>query len=103
MKCNRNRLHSTLHCQFNCNRQLFSQLNLEIFIVHHRVMNCGCGGWVSSFIIVCYGFVSGRLFTHLCGFNPGSLWASTAFAANSHLFELAFLLPLAARSKCSDV
>jgi len=23
-------------------------------------MNCGCGGWVSSFIIVCYGYVSGE-------------------------------------------
>jgi len=54
MKCNRNRL----HCQFNRNRRLLSRLNLDIFTLHHCALNHGCGGWVSSFIIVCYGYVS---------------------------------------------
>jgi len=40
MKCNRNRL----HCQFNRNRRLRSRLNLEIFTLHHCVLNRGCGG-----------------------------------------------------------
>jgi len=53
MKCNRNRL----HCQFNRNRQLRSRLNLEIFTLHHRALNRGRGGWVSSFIIVSYVYV----------------------------------------------
>jgi len=34
----------------------------------------------------------GRLFTHLCGLNPDSPGASTAFVANFALFQLAFLL-----------
>ena len=54
MKCNR------LHCQFNRNRRLISRLNLEIFPQHHSALNHGCGGWVSSFIIVCHGYVSGE-------------------------------------------
>jgi len=54
MKCNR------LHCQFNRNRRLLSRLNLEIFTLHHCAMNHGCGGRVSSFVIVCYGYVSGQ-------------------------------------------
>jgi len=54
MKCNRDRL----HCQFNRNRRLLPRLNLEIFTLHHCAMHRGCGGWVSSFIIVCYGCVS---------------------------------------------
>jgi len=53
MKCNR------LQCQFNRNRQLVSRLNFEIFILHHCVMNRSCSGWISSFMIVCYGYVSG--------------------------------------------
>jgi len=56
MKCDRNRLHR----QFIRNRQLLSHLNLEIFTLHHRTINRGFGGWVSSFIIVCYGYVSGE-------------------------------------------
>ena len=56
MKLNRNRL----HCQFNRNRRLRSRLNLDIFTLHHCALNRGCGGWVSSFIIVCYGCVSGE-------------------------------------------
>jgi len=39
---------------------LLSLLNLEIFTLHHCALNHGCGGWVSSFIIVCYGSVSGE-------------------------------------------
>jgi len=54
MKCNR------LHCQINRNRRLRSQLYLVIFTLHHCVLNGGCGGWVSSFSIVCYGYVSGK-------------------------------------------
>jgi len=57
MLCNRNRL----HCQFNRNRRLLSRLNFEIFTLHHCAMNRGYGGWVSSFIIVCYGYVSGQV------------------------------------------
>jgi len=36
---------------------------LEIFTLHHCAMNRGCGGWVSSFIIICYGncFAEGYL------------------------------------------
>jgi len=56
MKCNHNRL----HCQFHRNRRLLSRLNLDIFNLHHCAMNPGCGGWVSYFIIVCYGYVSGK-------------------------------------------
>jgi len=58
MKCNRNRL----YCQFNRNRRLLSRLNLEIFNLHlhHCALNRGFGGWISSFIIVCYGYVSGE-------------------------------------------
>jgi len=51
---NRNRL------QFNRNRRLRSRLNLDIFTLHHRTLNRSCGGWVSSFIIVSYGYVSGE-------------------------------------------
>jgi len=58
MKCNRNRVR--LHRQFNRNRRLLSRLNLEIFTLHHCAMNRGYGGWVSSFITVCYGVVSGE-------------------------------------------
>jgi len=47
-------------CQFNRSRRLLSPLNLEIFTLHHCAMNRGCGGWVSSFVIVCYGYVSGE-------------------------------------------
>ena len=54
MKCNRDRL----HCQFNRNRRLLSRLNLEIFTLHHCAMNRGCGSWVSSFIIIYYGYVA---------------------------------------------
>jgi len=53
MKCNRNRL----HCQFNRNPRLHSRLNLEIFTLHHCALNCSCGGLISSFIIVSYGYV----------------------------------------------
>jgi len=49
-----------LHRQFNRNRRLLSRLNLEIFILHHCVMNGGFGGWDSSFITVCYGYVWGE-------------------------------------------
>jgi len=58
MKCNRNRL----HCQFNRNRRLGSRLILEIFTLHHCAMNRGCGGWVSSFIIVFMVMFQGRPF-----------------------------------------
>jgi len=51
---NRNRL----HCQFNRNRRLLTRLNLEIFTQHHCAMNRGFGGWVSSFTIVYFGYVS---------------------------------------------
>ena len=55
MKCNhnRNRQHSQLR-----NQRLLSRLNLEIFTLHYSAMNRGCGGWISSFIIVCYSYVS---------------------------------------------
>jgi len=33
---------------------------LKIFTLHHCAMNRGCAGWVSSFIIVCHGYVSGE-------------------------------------------
>jgi len=56
MKCNRNRL----HCWFNRNRRLLLRLNLEIFTQHHCALNHGYGGWVSSFIIVYHGYVSGE-------------------------------------------
>jgi len=66
MKCNRNRL----HCQFNSNRRLRSQLNLDIFTLHHCALNRGCGGWVSSFIVVCYGYVLGKAMSPPCALNP---------------------------------
>ena len=78
MKCNR------LHCQFNRNRRLRSRLNLEIFTLLHCALNLGCGGWVSFFIMVCYGYVSVEAISRLCASNPDSPWASTAFVANSH-------------------
>jgi len=56
MNCNRIRL----HCQFNRDRRLLSRLIIEIFTLHHCAMNRGFGGWVSSFIAVCYGYVSGQ-------------------------------------------
>jgi len=31
---------------------------LEIFTQHCSAMNRGCGGWISFFVIVCYGYVS---------------------------------------------
>jgi len=57
---------------------------LEIFTLHHCALNRGCGGWVSSFIIICYGYVSGEFFFHLCALNSDRPAASTAFVANSH-------------------
>jgi len=56
MKSNRNRL----HFQFNRNRRLVWRINLEIFSLHHCALNRGCGGWVSSLVIVCCGYVSGQ-------------------------------------------
>jgi len=56
MKCNLHRL----HCQFNRNRRLRSRLNLDIFTLHHCTLNRSCVGWVSSFIIVSYGYISGE-------------------------------------------
>ena len=95
MKCNHNR--NRLHCQFNRNRRLHSQLNLDIFTLHHCAMNRGCGGWVSFFIMVCYGYFSGGgLFPRLCALNPDSPWASTAFVANSHFVAAT---PLIGRQK----
>jgi len=41
--------------------QSCSRLNLEIFTLHHCALNRGCSGWVSSFIIVCYDYVSGEV------------------------------------------
>jgi len=34
-------------------------INLEIFTQLHCMIRA-CGGWVSFFIIVCYGYVSGE-------------------------------------------
>jgi len=62
MKCNRNRL----HCQFNRNRRLRSRLNLEIFTLHQCALHGGWGGWVSSFVIFCYGYVSGEAISSVC-------------------------------------
>jgi len=56
---------------------------LEIFTQHHYALNHGCGGWVSSFVIVCYGYVLGELISRLCALNPDSPAASTTFVANS--------------------
>jgi len=39
---------------------------LEIFTLHHCATNQGFGGWVSSFIILFYGYVSGDLPVCLC-------------------------------------
>jgi len=39
---------------------LLSGLNLGIFALHHYALNRSCGGLVFSFIIVCYGYVSGE-------------------------------------------
>jgi len=55
MKCNRNRIR--LHRQFKRNRRLHLRLNLKISILHHCAMNGGFGGWDSSFITVCNGYV----------------------------------------------
>jgi len=49
---------------------------LEIFTLHHCAMNRRCGGWVSSFIIICYGYISGRLFACLCGLK-GEKWSNS--------------------------
>jgi len=73
MKCNRNRL----HCQFNRNRQLLSRLNLESFTLHHCVMSRGCGGYVSSFIIVCYGYVSGEDIYPFIWLKMQTLWGES--------------------------
>jgi len=56
---------------------LFSQLNLDFFTLHHCVMNCGCGSWVSSFIIVCYGNVSRK------AIYP-SVWFKSRWSMNKH-------------------
>jgi len=63
---------------------MFAIKNLEIFTLHRCALNRGCGGWVSSFIIVCYCFREGHLLS-LCALNPDSPVASTAFVANSRL------------------
>jgi len=34
---------------------------LEIFTLHHCAMNRGCGGWISSSVIVFHGYVSGKV------------------------------------------
>jgi len=78
MKCNRDRL----HCQFNRYRRLRSQLNLEIFTLHHCALNRGCGRWVSACIIVCYMF-QGRSLDRLCALNSDNPAASTTFVAKS--------------------
>ena len=98
MKCNRNCNPS--HCQFNRNRRLSSRSNLEIFTLHHCALNRVCGGWVSSYIIVCYMFQR-RPLDRLCALNPDSPAASTAFVANSRFVQLPFLL--AARSNVASL
>jgi len=95
MKCNRLRLHYDLNYesntitlqidydfQFNRNRRLVWRINLEIFTLHHCALNCGCCGWVSSFIIVCYWYVSAKTISRLCALNP-EIPAGSTFAANS--------------------
>jgi len=64
MKCNR----CQLHRQCNRNRRSRSRLTLEIFTLHQRALNRGCDGGVSLFIIVCYGYVSGKA---ICPFVCG--------------------------------
>jgi len=66
MKCN--------HCQFDRNLRLHSRLNLDVFTLHHCALNGSCGGWVSSFIIVYYGYVSGEAISSVC--REFSLWCS---------------------------
>jgi len=91
MKCNR------LHCQFNRNRRLISRLNLEIFTLHHCVMNHSCGSWVSSFIIICYGCVSGKAIYPSTWFKSRQSRGKHSISNKSRLcFQLAFRL--AARS-----
>ena len=59
VRSNRNRLYwpkmicNRLHCQFNRNRRLRLRLSLDISSPHHCALNRGCGGWVSSLVIVC--------------------------------------------------
>jgi len=74
MKCDCNQL----HCQFNRNRQLISRLNLEIFTQHHSALNHGCSGWVSSFIIICHGCVSGEA---ICP----SAWVKSRWSNDKHI------------------
>jgi len=57
-------------------------LAIKLGNLHPYAMNRGFGGWVSSFIIVCYGYVWGRPLARLCALNPDSPTASTAFVAN---------------------
>jgi len=92
MECKRNRS----HCQFNRNRRLRSRTNLEIFIQHRCALNHRCGGWVSSFITVCYGYVSREAISRLYALNPDSPAAST-FVAISRF--VAATLPVGRQKK----
>jgi len=56
---------------------------VEIFTLHLHAISHGFGGWVStwpSFVMVMF---QRRPFARLCGLNPDSPTASTAFVANS--------------------
>jgi len=70
-----------LHSQFNRNRRLLMQLNLEIFTLHQRAVNRGLvTGFppLSSFFNVMF---QRRLFTCLCALNPDNPGASTTFVS----------------------
>ena len=90
MKCNRSRLNR----QFNRNRRLLSRSNLVIspyyITVRWTAVVVAEFPPLSSFGMVMF---QGRLFVRLCGLNPDSSGASTAFGANSSFVPaIAFLM-----------
>jgi len=60
---------------------------LEIFTLRHCAMNRGCGSWVSSFIIVWYGYVSRQAIYRSVWFK--SRWSMVKHSVCS-LFSLCY-------------
>jgi len=75
---------------------------MEIFTLHHCAMNRDCGGWVSSFVIVCYGYVPGAAIYLSMWFKSRQSRASTAFLLANSRFVPASLPVDRQKQRCES-
>jgi len=85
MTCNRNRL----HCQFNHNQRFISRLKLGNLHLHYCAINPCFGGWVSSYIIVCYDYASGEaLFPSVCAKSKSGVSNSNCSVDQTRTYKI---------------